>query len=179
MKATHRLNLLVQPCVLAYALLVLSGCDAFTERFIGKESALVMSKVPVTFSMEKTVFDTRGKAEVAGSMVNVCLPLRGDFPMTSSNDMAKEFNRLLGAAQLHATIVTDSGQRIEFSDPAQAWNLTGQVEKSNELSACLSPKAGSEPLEVGTSIVSIEISSETPFTARGAYWWSRSIPEGI
>jgi hypothetical protein len=179
MNAKHLCHLLVRQCVLGSLLIALSGCDAFTDRFAGKENALVIASAPLTLSTEKTVFDTRDKAAVVGSMINVCLPMRGDFPMTSSNDMAKEFNRLLGTARLHATIVTDSGQRIELSDPAQAWNLKGYVEESNELSACLSPIAGSQELEVGTSIASIEISSETPFTARGAYWWSRSIPEGI
>ena len=93
--------------------------------------------------------------------------------------MQNEFDRLLGSAHITATIVTGSGTRIALGSPMQAWALKGFVEEANELSACLNPEPGQPPLDVGTPIASVELSSSSPFVARGAYWLSRSIPEGL
>lgn len=99
--------------------------------------------------------------------------------MQDAISMKKEFDRLLGAARIEATIVTSSGRRIALGSPMQAWARKGFVEEANELSACLNLEPGPMPPDVGTSVSSIEIGSDVPFAARGAYWLSRSHPEGI
>lgn len=111
------------------ALLLLSGCDAFSERFTGRQDVLVLASGRVDLSPEAVSFDTHGKARVVGSMASVCIPLRGDFPMQRVDLMQKEFDRLLGAAQIKATIVTSSGKRIALGSPMQAWALKGFVEE--------------------------------------------------
>lgn len=163
----------------ACVMLSLSGCDAFSERFTGRQNVLVLATDGVTLSPEPVSFNTHGKAKVVGEVVSVCIPLRGGFPMTSSHVMQKEFDRLLGAAQIHATLISSNGRRIALGSPMQAWALEGFIEKANELSACLYPEPGQPELDVDTLITSVEISSDIPFAVHGAYWLSRSVPAGI
>jgi hypothetical protein len=65
--------------------------------------------------------------------------------------------------------------RVSLDHPMMAWNMSGKIVKSDELSACAS-SARCRRLPVGAQVSSIDVSSEPSLAVKGVYWISERGP---
>jgi hypothetical protein len=142
---------------------MLSGVD---------ETAVVISPAPLRVSQSPTNFELREPVKVVGSIAQVCLPLRNNFPLGPAEAMNTEFNSLMRGGALTAVVTTTAGQSVKLSKVSQSWSKNGKIEGSDELAACLYTEGRSQALPVGTAISKVQVASTTPLDVRGIYWVS-------
>ena len=97
----------------------------------------------------------------------VCISFRGNFPLRHAD---QEFDRIMQGVEFNATVHTDAGSEVELSNPMRAWSKYGELEKKDELAACLHLNCKKEKLSIGTIITAIDIAANKPINVQGIYW---------
>ena len=157
--------------------LTVSGCDRLFDELSrllwGVETTVtVISPTPVKVSSSPVRFELAEPARVVGTISQLCLSLRGDFPLAPPEAMSAEFKSLLRGASVNAVVTTTTGQTVPLVKLSQAWSKNGRIEKHNELAACAHEPERGQRLSAGLAIAKVELASTVPLDVRGVYWES-------
>jgi hypothetical protein len=160
--------------------LFLSGCeqafdglDLFKDLVFGRETnTVVLSRKPTHLESSPLKFNVEKDARIVGLRAEVCVSLRGNYPLSDGEKMDEEYKRLLNGANICSTIHLGDGSTVVMGRANQFWSKYGVIEEEDELSACMQAKVDKDKYPPGTVVSSIEIYSDLKIKVRGIYWSS-------
>lgn len=163
--------------------IVISGCDQqfikLSEQLMGiNEDIVILSNHPQTLTSDGLVFSNqKNKIKITGGSLNICLVLKTDFLITSSQKTEQYYNKIIGNKKLIGYLTLKSGRTIDFNNTSQQWNMHGIVTEKDELSFCLTTSCKEQNVSTDDEILRINISSNEPLPTLGVYWQSSNIDD--
>jgi hypothetical protein len=159
---------------------MIGGCDSGSQKALDfltdhDSNVVVLAQRPMIIAREKTTLTSSEALKIIGESTSVCFALKGGLPLQEATVMDREFAAAMNGARVEVVIELTTHKRISLDQPLMAWNMSGNILKSGELSACASTSCSSQ-LPIGAEVSRIDVSSDPGLFVQGVYWSSERGP---